>query len=99
MKIGFFSAVNNIQSSVKSHKNISFGELDGDFYDYTPRITKSQYDARKEQINEKYDLKRSSYLSDADDLGFNNSVVWEQLKHLEQMRERELRNLESDYNY
>ena len=99
MKIGLFSTANNIHSSMKSSKNVSFGELDGDCYDYTPRMTKSQYAARKDAINEKYDLKRSSYLSDADDLGFSNSVVWDQLKHLEQMRDRELRDLESDYNY
>lgn len=101
MKIGLVS-INNYQQNrlvSKPMKNVSFGELDGDFYDYQPRMTKNDYLARKLAINEKYDSKRSSYLCDADDLGFDNNVVWQQLRRLEQMRNRELRDLDSDYNY
>ena len=98
MKIGLYSKANYVQNSIKNiSKNVSFGELDGDYFDYVPRMSKSQYEAKKDAINEKYDSKRGSYLSDADDLEFDNSVVWQQLERIEQMRECELRDLESEY--
>lgn len=99
MRIGLVSFNNYQQNrlSAKPVKNVSFGEMDGDYYDYSPRMTKSQYSARKDAINEKYDNMRSSYLSDADDLEFDNSVVWQHLHRIEQMRDRELAGLNANY--
>ena len=94
MKVGLFSTNNCSQNSVKNvSKNISFGELDGDFYD-SPRMTRYERKAREDRINEKYDRMRSSYLCDADDMDFSNSVVWQQLKNIEEMRRHELSQID-----
>ena len=100
MWVGLVSFNNYTQNRLSSKpiKNVSFGELDGDFYEYRPRMTRAQYEARKSSINEKYDNQRSEYLGNADDLGFGDSVVRQNLQRIEQMRSRELSNLEYDYN-
>ena len=97
MNIGLLS-INKYQgTNTKPVKKVSFGESE-DYSDYyAPRITKSQYEAKKSIINEKYNNMRSSYLNDADDLEFDNSVVWQQLKRIEDMRDSELANLESEW--
>ncbi len=77
---------------------VSFGEYDGDFYDYSPHtITKSQYEAKKDIINEKYNNMRSSWLRDCDDLEIDNSAVWSRLNEIEKLRNRDLSALSREY--
>ncbi|MBO6272847.1 hypothetical protein J6O48_08735 [bacterium] len=92
-------SINKYQlTNTKPVKKVSFGESEDYNDSYSaPRITKSQYEARKSIINEKYNNMRSSYLNDADDLEFDNSVVWQQLKRIEEMRDSELSSLESEW--
>lgn len=81
-----------------SAPKISFGELDGDFYDYVPcKMSKEQYAIKKMSINEKYDNMKSSWLSDCDDLEISNSAAWNRLKQIEQQRSRDLAILEQEY--
>ena len=81
-----------------SMPKIAFGEIDGDFYNYSPcRISKEQYEAKKDIINEKYDKMRSSWLKDCDDLEINASATWDRLNQIEQCREMDLAELSREY--
>lgn len=90
---------NYVQNQTKSSiPKVSFGEIDGDFYDYSPRrISKEEYAVKKDIINEKYDRMRSSWLNDCDDLEINNSEVWNKLNKIEKRREMDLVELSRDY--
>ena len=88
----------NTFNILRSATKVSFGEYDGDYSSYLyQRISKSEYNAKKELINEKYDNKRSSLLQDADDLGLPSTEVWKQLDNIEKMRTAELERLKIDF--
>lgn len=92
-------ANNYYQNSAKFlTQKVSFGEIDGDFYDYSPRrISKEEYAVKKDIINKKYDNMRSSWLNDCEDLEINNSEVWNELNKIEKRREMDLVELSRDY--
>ena len=100
MKISFVpSYSSHIKIRNKVDSKVSFGEYDGDWgSDYTSRMSRDTYNTKEEQINEKYDKMRSSWLSDCDDLDISASATWDRLKEIERMRENELADLESEYN-
>lgn len=92
----------NIQSPVKQIikpvKNISFGEIDGDYYSNSSfRMTKYEYEAKKDRINDKYDAQRSSLLQKADDIEMNATALWKELDRIEKLRNSELSALASEY--
>lgn len=87
----------NSLNKFKNHSKVSFGEIDGDFYSSSSRMSKTDYENKKNLINEKYDRKRSSWLQDADDLDIPSTEVWKQLNDIEEMRRLELKELETEY--
>ena len=90
------SYIKNTQSLLTP--KVSFGEYDGDFYDFfQPKMTKEQFEAKKASINEKYDNLRSAWLADCDDLGINSSAAWMKLSQIEKLRYRDLSALQREY--
>lgn len=91
------------QSYIKNNQSlltpkVSFGEYDGDFYDFSqPKMTKEQFEAKKASINEKYNNLRSAWLTDCDDLGISSSVAWMKLGQIEKLRYRDLSALQREY--
>jgi hypothetical protein len=92
--------LNNYIQNFNNHSllKISFGELDGDYYDYSPcKITREQYEAKKDTVNEKYDKMRAHWLNLCDDIEINNRIAWNEIHRIEELRTRELNSLEQEY--
>ncbi len=83
----------NTRTNVIKNFRPSFGEYDGDDYSYSynkNHASESEIAVKKDLINEKYNRMRSSWIRDCEDLEFDNNVMWKRLREIEELRDREL---------
>lgn len=96
------SIINNHIPNYKNNSTgkVTFGEFDGDYCassKYKIKITKEEYEIKKDIINEKYKDMKHYWLDIGDDIGMNNVVLWEKLNNIEKQRRRELKILKDEY--